>query len=102
MADVAPVRPGEDLDWPRLEHYLQTHLDDADGTMEVLQFPNGSANLTYLVRFGDQRYVVRRPPFGVARARCPRHEAGVPGPVPTLGALPAGRRAATSSVTTAT
>ena len=25
----------------------------------------GSANLTYLVRFGDRRYVVRRPPFGV-------------------------------------
>ena len=32
--------------------------------MEVLQFPNGSANLTYLVRFGDRRLVVRRPPFG--------------------------------------
>ena len=32
--------------------------------MEVLQFPNGSANLTYFVRFGDRRFVVRRPPFG--------------------------------------
>ena len=31
---------------------------------DVLQFPNGSANLTYLVRFGDHELVVRRPPFG--------------------------------------
>jgi aminoglycoside phosphotransferase (APT) family kinase protein len=30
----------------------------------VLQFPNGSANLTYLLRFGDARVVLRRPPFG--------------------------------------
>ena len=30
----------------------------------VLQFPNGSANLTYLVRVGDRSLVVRRPPFG--------------------------------------
>ena len=32
--------------------------------MEVQQFPNGSANLTYFVAFGDRRFVVRRPPFG--------------------------------------
>jgi aminoglycoside phosphotransferase (APT) family kinase protein len=32
--------------------------------MEVLQFPNGSANLTYCVRVGGRRFVVRRPPFG--------------------------------------
>ena len=30
----------------------------------MLQFPNGSANLTYLVRIGDTELVVRRPPFG--------------------------------------
>ena len=29
------------------------------------QFPDGSANLTYLVRFGEDALVVRRPPFGV-------------------------------------
>ena len=30
----------------------------------MLQFPNGSANLTYFVRIGEQALVVRRPPFG--------------------------------------
>jgi aminoglycoside phosphotransferase (APT) family kinase protein len=62
--EVAAVRPGEELDWPSLEGYLRDAITDLDGAMEVLQFPNGSANLTYLVSFSDRRLVVRRPPFG--------------------------------------
>lgn len=62
--ELAAVRPGEELDWSSLETYLKREIDDLDGEMEVLQFPNGSANLTYLVRFGNRRFVVRRPPFG--------------------------------------
>ncbi|WP_235736673.1 phosphotransferase family protein [Nocardioides alcanivorans] len=34
----------------------------------MLQFPRGSANLTYRVQFGDTHLVVRRPPFGVVAA----------------------------------
>jgi aminoglycoside phosphotransferase (APT) family kinase protein len=30
----------------------------------VLQFPNGNANLTYLLRLGGHELVLRRPPFG--------------------------------------
>jgi aminoglycoside phosphotransferase (APT) family kinase protein len=63
-SEVAPVRPGEELDWSSLERYLRASIEGLDGAMRVLQFPNGSANLTYLVQFGDQRLVVRRPPFG--------------------------------------
>src|ERR687898_2209633 len=62
--EVAPVRPGEELDWASLEAYLRAHLPQMQGELSVLQFPNGSANLTYLVRFGDEAVVVRRPPFG--------------------------------------
>ena len=63
------MRPGEELDWDALAAHLRRNLDSLDGValdgdMEVLQFPNGSANLTYLVAFGDQHLVVRRPPFG--------------------------------------
>ena len=32
--------------------------------MEVLQFPGGHANLTYLARFGERELVLRRPPLG--------------------------------------
>jgi aminoglycoside phosphotransferase (APT) family kinase protein len=74
MRDVAPrpdvtaVRPGEELDWPALEDYLRANLPQVRGDFSVLQFPNGSANLTYLVRFGDEALVVRRPPFGTIAA----------------------------------
>jgi len=70
-AELAAVRPGEHLDWVALETYLRERLgelDDApalDGPMVVEQFPNGSANLTYLLRFGACELVMRRPPFGV-------------------------------------
>ena len=64
LADAATVRPGEDLDWPKVAAYLKAELPGLDGGLEVLQFPNGSANLTYLLRFGDRPLVLRRPPFG--------------------------------------
>jgi aminoglycoside phosphotransferase (APT) family kinase protein len=63
-AEVAPVRPGEELDWDALAGYLRDHLPELAGDFRVLQFPNGSANLTYLVQFGERQLVVRRPPFG--------------------------------------
>ena len=66
--ELAPVRDGEQLDWARLETYLHEHLGELVGpgqTLDVLQFPNGSANLTYLLRFGAVELVLRRPPFGV-------------------------------------
>ena len=65
--ELAPVRAGEELPWDRLERYLRVALDlPADGPpLTVLQFPNGSANLTYLLSFGERQFVLRRPPFGV-------------------------------------
>lgn len=39
-------------------------LPAARGPLEALQFPNGSANLTYLLRVGPHELVLRRPPFG--------------------------------------
>ena len=71
--EVAPVRPGEEFDEPRVEKYLREHLPvelggvDLPGPMRVAQFPGGHANLTYLVQFGPRRereFVLRRPPLG--------------------------------------
>jgi aminoglycoside phosphotransferase (APT) family kinase protein len=58
------VRAGEQLDLPRLQRYLETHLPDAAGSLVVEQFPSGFSNLTYLLRLGDRELVLRRPPFG--------------------------------------
>ncbi len=59
-----PIRAGEELRLDRLEDYLQAHLSGSTGPLTVEQFPSGHSNLTYLVRWGDQQYVLRRPPFG--------------------------------------
>ena len=66
--EVAPVRRGEELDLDRLEAWLRPRLADvldaAGAPIEILQFPNGSANLTYLLRVGPHELVLRRPPMG--------------------------------------
>ena len=61
--EVAPIRRGEELPIERLEEYLRPRLD-VDAALTMLQFPNGSANLTYLLQFGERPFVLRRPPFG--------------------------------------
>ena len=63
--ELAGVRPGEELDWAALESFVRAGIPELQGSMEPLQFPNGAANLTYLLRFGDTELVLRRPPFGV-------------------------------------
>jgi aminoglycoside phosphotransferase (APT) family kinase protein len=62
--EASAVREGEELDWAALEAYIKENLPQFGGSLEVLQFPKGSANLTYLIRFGADRLVLRRPPFG--------------------------------------
>ncbi len=64
MPDHAPIRPGEELAWPRLETYLRKEMPGLSGDFTVAQFHGGHANLTYLLRFGAQELVLRRPPFG--------------------------------------
>ncbi|MGH1493961.1 MAG: phosphotransferase family protein [Acidimicrobiales bacterium] len=65
--ETLEVRPGEDLDWQTIETYLRAELPPevvGAGPFTVNQFPNGAANLTYLIAFGETELVLRRPPFG--------------------------------------
>ena len=70
-SDTKPVRASEQLQWDALSQYAREQLkavladrfDDASA-MTVEQFPGGHSNLTYLLRFGSQEFVMRRPPFG--------------------------------------
>jgi aminoglycoside phosphotransferase (APT) family kinase protein len=64
-AELVPVRAGEDLDWTALSDYLRHHLEGLQGELTVMQFPRGSANLTYRLDFGSRSLVLRRPPFGL-------------------------------------
>ncbi|MDQ5844070.1 MAG: phosphotransferase family protein [Acidobacteriota bacterium] len=66
--DSAAVRKGEELDLVALDRYLRntlaTDISESDATLEVEQFPGGHSNLTYLLRYGSQEFVLRRPPVG--------------------------------------
>jgi len=54
-----PVRAGEEIDAEKLAAFL-----GESAPLEILQFPGGHSNLTYLVRTPDRELVLRRPPFG--------------------------------------
>jgi len=59
------VREGEGLDLGVLGGYLSEHAPEVGEIVEVLQFPGGYSNLTYLLKGKDGgEYVLRRPPFG--------------------------------------
>jgi aminoglycoside phosphotransferase (APT) family kinase protein len=60
----AQVRKGEELPLENLRDCLLENLPGAEGELAVEQFPSGYSNLTYLLRLGEEQYVLRRPPFG--------------------------------------
>lgn len=62
--DTAPVRPGEELPLDALREVMRGQVAGDVEALEVEQFPGGFSNLTYLVRAGDQEYVLRRAPLG--------------------------------------
>src|SRR5215813_12148151 len=60
LPETAAVRPGEELDRATLESWLRPRLADilegTDEPLDILQFPNGSANLTYLIHLGSHEH----------------------------------------------
>jgi aminoglycoside phosphotransferase (APT) family kinase protein len=66
--DSIALRLGEELDLKTLDHYLRRYISTLDfdpgSALELEQFPGGHSNLTYLVRYGEKEFVLRRPPIG--------------------------------------
>ena len=66
--DSVALRAGEELNLTTLDSYLRQYLAanllDSTATLELEQFPGGHSNLTYLLRYGDSEFVLRRPPLG--------------------------------------
>ena len=58
------VRSGEELDAARIDPYLKSHISGLRGGVQISQFPGGASNLTYLLKYPEQEFVLRRPPFG--------------------------------------
>ena len=62
---ASQIRAGEELDADAVDRYLKSQIEGLQGTPQIRQFPGGASNLTYLVAYPDQEFVLRRPPFGV-------------------------------------
>jgi len=62
--ELIPMRPDERIDPERVGRFLAGKLPGAEGTPVIEQFEGGHANLTYLVKYGNLEYVLRRPPLG--------------------------------------
>ena len=61
---AASIRTGEELDTARLDRFLRESIPRLEGELILKQFPAGHSNLTYLIRYGQREFVLRRPPFG--------------------------------------
>ncbi len=57
-------REGEELDAAVIDPYLKAHIPGLTGSPKISQFPGGASNLTYLIEYPNQEFVLRRPPFG--------------------------------------
>lgn len=57
-------RTGEELDASAVDRYLKEQIPGLTGTPSISQFPGGASNLTYLIEYPGQEFVLRRPPFG--------------------------------------
>ena len=55
------IRSGEELDASRIDPYLKAHIPGLSGTLQISQFPGGASNLTYLLEYPGQEFVLRRP-----------------------------------------
>ncbi|TAH30999.1 MAG: phosphotransferase family protein [Cytophagales bacterium] len=58
------TREGEELPLEKLALFLNKTLKTNKEPLEILQFPGGYSNLTYLLKLGEKELVLRRPPKG--------------------------------------
>jgi aminoglycoside phosphotransferase (APT) family kinase protein len=63
---AVPVRRGEEINLEALNEYLKKERAVTSPIIEILQFPGGYSNLTYLIRTEFDEYILRRPPAGTA------------------------------------
>lgn len=62
MTDAVAVPAG--IDYAGVSRYFATHIVGGEATLEIELLAGGRANLTYLVKAGERRWVLRRQPLG--------------------------------------
>ena len=64
VPELTPVREHHRFDESALAAYLSEHIDGDFSKLEITQFEGGQSNPTFLLRVGDQSYVMRKKPPG--------------------------------------
>jgi aminoglycoside phosphotransferase (APT) family kinase protein len=64
VEEATTVREGEAINAEALDAYLAEILPDLKGPLVIKQYPGGHSNLTYLIKKGEHKMVLRRPPMG--------------------------------------
>lgn len=58
------IREGEELDALAVDQFMKQAMPSLSGKPSIRQYPGGASNLTYQVDYGNESFVLRRPPFG--------------------------------------
>ena len=64
LDEAGNIREGEELDVAVIDAYMRKTIPDLEGELSITQFPGGASNLTYQISYGENAYILRRPPFG--------------------------------------
>ena len=64
LDEAGNIREGEELDIAVIDAYMKKTIPDLEGELSITQFPGGASNLTYQISYGENAYILRRPPFG--------------------------------------
>jgi len=68
FSGTRPVAPQHAFDVSRLQKWLAGRIPGLEGALHLEQFKGGQSNPTFLLRAGNQRWVLRRKPPGVLLA----------------------------------
>ncbi|MBW6495592.1 MAG: phosphotransferase [Burkholderiaceae bacterium] len=64
-SETTPVRPGHEIDQPRLLDYLANTVPGVGPDATIHQFRGGQSNPTFLIESGGRAFVMRKRPPGV-------------------------------------
>jgi len=58
------LRSSDSFNQKAIDEWLKEKVDGLEGSPEVFQFRGGASNLTYLIKYSNREFVMRRPPPG--------------------------------------
>ncbi len=67
MDQARNIREGEELALDKLQAFLEKTFSKTQTQLEIQQFPSGFSNLTYLLKWDNREWVLRRPPYGAEK-----------------------------------